>query len=99
MMKTKRGFFAIAIAAVILATVLFSYAFLAENVHHDCTGETCGICLEMAMAAQTILGHKMISTMPLILAFLCVFTHICAVVTKSDCVRDTLITLKVELLN
>ena len=98
-MKRSNRISAMILTVLILATILFSYGFLAENIHHDCPGEECSICLEIKMAVQTISSYKTLLTLPLIVAVLCVFTQICADAIKSNRTKNTLITLKVELLD
>lgn len=98
-MKREQKMAAVILAVMLLGTILFSYLFIMENAHHDCTGSDCPICMEMEAAMQTISGIKMLPVLPLILAVLCVFTQTCTEAAESNRGRDTLITLKVELLN
>ena len=90
---------AVIITILLFSSVLFSYLFIIENAHHVCTGEDCPICMEVETAIHTIYSIKALPIIPLILAVLCVFTHICMVIIESDCTKYTLITLKVELLD
>lgn len=95
----KNQIAAIFAAVILLCTILFSYTFLIENVHHDCTGdENCPICMELQMAMQTISNLKILPILPVILAVLCVFTQIDTSKKFSNCIKNTLISLKVELL-
>ena len=54
--------------------VLFSYGYIARNVEHDCTGRECPICMHLQQAAQFLSNIKTMSTTPVFLAFLSVFT-------------------------
>lgn len=98
-MKKNRKLFAVILAAIFFATILFSYFFIVEQIHHDCTGEDCPICMEIQAALQTISSIKILSTLPLILSVFYVITQLCMIISESNCVKDTLITLKVEFLN
>ncbi|MDD3240793.1 MAG: hypothetical protein PHW47_12090 [Lachnospira sp.] len=97
--NNKRRIFATMTAVMLAVVLFFSYAYLLENAHHDCTGENCPICLEMEAAQQIISGFKVLPVLPLVIAVLCVLSHICRVMKECDLTKNTLITLKVELLN
>ncbi len=45
----------ILLALVFIATIILSLTFIAENFHHDCTGDDCVIC-QMIETAEDILG-------------------------------------------
>lgn len=96
-MESKKRISAVIVIALLLVTLLFSYTYMIENEHHDCSGEDCPICMEIEAAMQTISGMKAVLTVPFIVALFCVFTHICTVIYYSGCTKDTLISLKVEL--
>ena len=98
-MNKSNKVIAIIITIYLFTTLLFSYLFIVENAHHVCTGEDCPICMEIEAAIHTIYSFKASPILPLILAVLCVFTHICMVIIECDCTKYTLITLKVELLD
>ena len=98
-MNKRNRAIAVTITILLLSSVLFSYLFIVENAHHVCTGEDCHICMEIETAIHTIYSIKALPILPLILAVLCVFTHICMVIIECDCTKYTLITLKVEFLD
>ena len=79
--------------------VLFSYGYIARNVEHDCTGQECPICMHLQQAAQFLSNIKTMSTTPVFLAFLSVFTLGVVLVYAHEYCTDTLVSLKVELLN
>lgn len=56
-MRLKRSF-TILFAIVFFATVILSFTFIAENIHHDCTGDDCVICQIMETAEEIIGGGK-----------------------------------------
>lgn len=98
-MEKKRRMTAILLVVLLFVTILFSYTYMIENAHHDCSGDECPICMEMEAAMQTISSLRAVPIVPVIVAILCVFTHICTVIYYSGCMKDTLISLKVELRN
>lgn len=98
-MRKEQKAAAILLAVLLLGTVLFSCLFIVENVHHDCVGENCPICMEIETALHTISGIKMLPVLALILAVVCVFTRICTKASEFRRAKSTLITLKVELQN
>ena len=97
-MRKKKNL-ALAAAVMLLITFLFSYSFLIQNVHHDCIGEECSVCIEVAVVAQTLSSLRASPVLSFSVAVLCVFTLSVAVMQEQDCIKDTLITLKVELLD
>lgn len=97
-MEKRNRIFAFIMAVLLIATLLFSCTFILEKAHHDCTGDNCPICMEIKAAMQTISGFKALPVLAFVVSVLCVFTQAYTVKTHSDSVRNTLITLKVELL-
>ncbi len=98
-MKKKNRVIAIVVIVVILLTIFFAHDYIIEKAHHDCTGENCPICLSLEVAIKTITNLIIIPKLAIILAALCVFTHLCVAFPLFICIKKTLITLKVELLN
>lgn len=90
---------AYAMAIVLFISILFCYQYMIQNAHHNCIGEECPVCMELHMAAQTLSGLKLLPILPVVLAVLCVFTL--AYTSNKEILRaqETLITLKVELLD
>lgn len=91
----------IALIALIslFAGLLFSYDYIIENAHHHCSGEDCPICMEIEAAVQFVSNIRFIPLLSFIMAVLCVFTRVFASIENHIGVKQTLITLKVELLN
>lgn len=89
----------ILMACVLLVVLIGSYTFIAGHMRHDCIGEDCPICAELEMAENTIMN------LGTILAFVAVVLLLCASAQEFTQVyhiflrKDTLIRLKVELLN
>ncbi|MBR1822998.1 MAG: hypothetical protein IJ779_02060 [Ruminococcus sp.] len=86
---------------MIFSLVIFcSSAFIIVNADHDCTGEKCSICMELAECHKTLntLGTAVSGTLQLTL-MLCIAVSLCRIIIKSHSKHTTLISLKVELLN
>lgn len=98
-MEKRRKLVAAAMAVLLLLAVLSFYPIVAKNAHHDCTGEHCPICMEMEAIARTVSELRQLPVLQAVLLVLFVFTQILGWRWHSDCLRDTLITWKVELLN
>lgn len=83
----------------ILVNILFSYQFISENAHHDCSEEHCLICMQLEEASQFIQSIKHIPTASFLMTVLFLFTKWVSHATEHLRVNTTLISLKVELLN
>ena len=97
MEKKKR--IAAFLAVTILLVLLFSAAFIAAEADHDCAGENCLICAQIAVC-QNIL--KTFSLAVCIAAFPAVFSYtLCrGSFACADAIpRNTLVSLKVKLTN
>lgn len=98
-MKKVSKLIAVAVLIFLVAGLLFSYDYIIENAHHDCSREDCPICMEIEAAVQFVSSIRFIPVLSLVMAVLCVFTQVVASVVNHIGVKQTLITLKVELLN
>ncbi len=88
------------VAITFLFAVMFSAIYISDNVHHHCTGQSdCPICLEIHLAEAFLSTIKY--TPVIITALFCIkymaetFTSI----TPREDMMDTLVTLKVLLLD
>ena len=89
------------IVLVVFSLVIFcSSAFIIVHADHDCTGEDCSICMELAQCHKTLntLGTAVAGALQLTL-ILCIAVVLCKITIKSHSSHTTLISLKVELLN
>ncbi len=89
------------IVLVVFSFVIFcSSAFIITHTNHDCTGDDCSICMELAECHKTLntLGTTVAGALQFTL-ILCFVTALCKVIIKSHSEHSTLISLKVELLN
>lgn len=90
---------AVLLVAFMLIGILSSHKFIIDNAHHDCTGENCPICLQIEAAVSLIRSIKYVPILSFLMAALIVFTKREDRVEKQIYARNTLISLKVELLN
>lgn len=89
------------IVLIVFSLVIFcSSAFLIVHADHNCTGEDCSVCLELAECRKTLqtLGTAVAGGLQLAL-MLCVAAALCGIIIRSHSAHTTLISLKVELLN
>lgn len=98
-MEKKNRMIALFMALLLLSTVLLSHSVLIHSAQHDCVGTECEVCLQVEQAKQIITGLKLLSTTGLFLSVFGVITLFYAIFKTSFCVKDTLILLKVELLD
>ena len=85
----------------VLNFVIFgSSCFIISHTGHDCSGEDCPVCMELAECHKILhtLGTAVPGAIQSIL-MLCIAVLLCNVIRKSDPVHTTLISLKVELLD
>lgn len=92
-----------AISRIVLAifgfVIFCSSAFLILHTYHDCTGEDCSVCMELAECHKMLhaLGTATAGASRLI-PMLCIAAAICKAIIRSHSAHTTLISLKVELL-
>ncbi len=98
-MKGANKVIAIVLIAFLSAGILFSSGYIIENAHHDCSGADCSVCTQLREAVQFISSIRFIPVRSFIMAVLCAFALGIASVKNHIGVKNTLITLKVELLN
>ena len=88
------------ILIVFSLVIICSSAFIIVHADHDCTGEDCSICMELAQCHKTLhtLGTAVAGALQLTL-MLCIVAALCNIIIRSHSEHKTLISLKVELLN
>lgn len=83
----------------ILLVLLFSAAFIAAEADHDCVGENCPICAQIAVCQNILKTFSLavcIAAFPAVFSYtLCRGSFACADVIP----RNTLVSLKVKLTN
>ncbi len=88
---------ALFMALAVFVVVLFSSLYTVENADHDCVGESCPICAQIAVCENTLHGFSMAAVAVAAIVFAPVF---CALAVKPAFVSlfsDTLVSLKVKL--
>lgn len=98
-MKGANEVIAIMLAMFLVLGVFSSYDYLIEHAHHDCSGEYCAVCVQIKEAVQFLSGIKFVLVRSFMIAVLCAFILGIASVKNHIVIRNTLVTLKVELLN
>ena len=95
---TKRTRILFALAAALLAVVmLFSVFYIAAETGHDCTGEDCRICRQLAICRDT-LRLLALAVAAAVLAALPDAVHRAAFCVRASAARKfTLVSLKVKL--
>lgn len=53
-MTRKKRALALFLSAFLTFVLFFSVLYIAEEAHHDCTGDNCPICRELEICAQTL---------------------------------------------
>ena len=90
---------AIVLVIILLSGVFFSFHFIVAHSHHDCTGKGCPICAEIEQAVLFITNFKFVPILSFLAIILCAFAQY-HTFEATQCFRnDTLISLKVEMLN
>ena len=98
-MTKNNRFIASVLALTIILLMLLSASFIVAESHHDCTGEECPICSQIAVC-ETVL--KTIGTAFTAVVIVSVMTERIAVrlgSVRNDFEKKTLVTLKVKLTN
>ena len=89
------------IVVMVFSLVIFcSSAFIIVHAEHECGGEECSVCMELAKLHKTLheLGTAVAGT--IILALMtCIIAVPCKIIISSRPAHTTLISLKVELLD
>ena len=96
-MTNKKRAIAVIVAAAILLVVIFSSVFIAAEADHDCVGENCPICCQIAVCKGIL---KILSAAVYISVFAIFVSYIfreraAAFVPFSD--SRTLVSLKIKL--
>ena len=100
MTNNKKRFVLWIILIVFSFVILGSSSFIITHADHDCTGEECSVCIELAECHNTLntLGTALIGGANLFAMMFVLFVAV-KFFTKTIADHSTLISLKVELLN
>ena len=98
-MKRAVRFMMIAAAIVLCLSILGSVSFLAIHSQHDCTGKECLVCDVIMHCEQRLRSAATAGKTALLLLTISLTATIlnCAVTHEAPC--ETLVSLKVEMLN
>ncbi len=99
-MKNLIRYMAVLLCILLLIVPLLSGEFVIHYENHDCSGHDCDVCIQLDAAVHIIRNLEasqltVLSAAALVLLFL----FICSGTERNTRRNDTLITLKVELLN
>lgn len=89
------------IVLIIFSLVIFSSSlFIITHADHNCTGEDCTVCMELALCNKTLhtLGTTVGGVLHLMMT-VCVIAVFSKIIIAHHNKHTTLISLKVELLN
>lgn len=81
---------------LVVFSVVFSAGFVASEIHHECCGEDCPICLEIKMC-ETTLKSVFTGLAPALGVLFFAAAENISVRLREVAVRSSLITLKVKL--
>lgn len=96
-MKIRNRVLAILFVALLLVSILYSYEYIIEHARHECLGEECLICIQVEEAIQFITNLKYVPILSFIMAVFCVSKCFYRMAKKLFVLKQTLISLKVEL--
>lgn len=97
-MQSKRRLIAIVLISIMLLGQYFSYAYILDNMHHQCSGLDCQVCEHMFIASKVISTFKFTPILFLVISVMAVFLHVIEQRVPFTTLPKTLISLKVELL-
>lgn len=95
----KNRILAFAMVIMLISGIFFSLHFVIEHSHHDCTGKGCPICAEIEQAVLFITNFKYVPILLYLTIVLCAFAQDDIFDATWIFRNDTLVSLKVELLN
>ncbi len=98
-MKRANKVIAIMLVVFLLAGILFSYNYIVEHAHHHCSGTDCSVCIQIKEAVQFISGIRFVAVQTLMAAVFCLVILRTASAKNHIDIKNTLVTLKVEMLN
>ncbi|MCR4861851.1 MAG: hypothetical protein K5884_04440 [Ruminococcus sp.] len=100
MANKSRRLVSILIAAVFSIVVFGSLLFIIEHSAHDCSGEDCAVCMEIAACQNNLSAFGTTSAAAIaVTAAIAIFAVLVIAAVRTISNNSTLISLKVELLN
>lgn len=98
-MKRAGRFVIIAAVMIVCLSFLSSVSFLAIHTHHHCTGEHCSVCVILAQCDLRLRSAAAASFAALLLLTCSVSTAFLTGAETREAPCETLVSLKVEMLN
>ncbi|MCR5527360.1 MAG: hypothetical protein K6F39_08290 [Lachnospiraceae bacterium] len=95
----KNRLIAVLLSAFLLITIMMSYQLLIHDANHKCSGKDCPICREMENAADFINTIKAVPVAAAVIVLFMSFGDNGDSALFSRKFSNTLVSLKVELLN
>lgn len=95
----RKRLVALAVGVIFCLTMVFSFAFVMAHADHDCIGEGCPVCREIAACLQTLRSGTAAAGLIAVAVAGLLFALPAAAPVDHNGSRDTLITLKVKLSN
>ena len=99
MANKSRRLVSILIAAVFSIVVFGSLLFIIEHSAHDCSGEDCAVCMEIAACHNLSAFGTTSAAAIAVTAAIAIFAVLVIAAVRTISNNSTLISLKVELLN
>ncbi len=96
----SKKFLSILVAIAFLCAVMFSAIYISDNMHHHCTGqEDCPICMEIRIAEAFLATIKYAPVIIAVLFCIRLVAETFTGATHQADIQETLVTLKVLLLD
>ena len=98
-MSTKRRIIALALAVLFVAFAALSLTFILVEAGHDCSGEDCPICEQIALIGSTIRTAAVFIFVMMVTAVALIGSKRLSEILKNGYRADTLVLLKTKLSN
>lgn len=95
----KKNNIAIGMAIILAITIILSYIFVIHCMHHECTGTECQICLQLEQVKEFVAGLRVLSGLAVIPWTINKLVRTYSGEHGISRVKNTLVLLKVELLD
>lgn len=91
--------FVVLLAVLVLLMTFASYQTVVEKAHHECIGEDCPVCIQLEEAVSYLKSLKYVPILSFLATILCIATKWVSHKVYDFHLSQTLISLKVEMLN
>ncbi|MCD8196232.1 MAG: hypothetical protein LUE24_03565 [Lachnospiraceae bacterium] len=96
-MKEKNRAVAFILALAVLFVMFFSAFYITKNANHDCIGEDCPVCEQIAVCETTLYGISTVMQSGVAAVFIPALCILAAKTFYLFFFSDTLVSLKVKL--